>query len=415
MIRPLVQLLSVGLLLGAGLVGCGGGPSEAPGAGPLTVTVSYPLQRQVTDFEDYTGRTAAIESVQVRARVSGYLDKINFTEGAQVQENAVLYVIDPRPYKAAYDSAVALVAQNKASLKLAQENNTRFKGLAKMTPGAVSPQDLDKYQATEEQADAALKQSQANLETARLNFSWTEVRAPVSGRISRTLVTRGNLVVADQTVLATLVSQDPMWAYFDVDEPTVLRVQKLIRDGKVTSYQKAKYPLYLGLSNETDPQTHLQRYPNEGYIDMVNNQFDRATATLQVRGVFPNPEPLLGNRLLTPGMFVRIRVPIGKAYPALLVTQAAIGEDQDRKYVYVVDEQNKVERREVKLGTQQGGLQVIADGLKPDDRVIVSAIQRVQRGAVVNPRPEPMPIPTRESLDWAPRPALKTPTPLPKK
>ena len=203
----------------------------------------------------------------------------------------MLYEIDARPYKAAYDSAVALVAQNKANLKLAQENNDRFKTLAKTTPGAVSPQDLDKYQSTEEQAAAAIEQSQANLETAKLNLGWTKVTAPVSGRISRFLVTQGNLIAADQTVLTTIVSQDPMYAYFDVDEPTVLRVKELIRQGKVAPYKQVKYPVFLGLSLETDRQTQNQLYPHEGQLDFVNNQLDQATATLQARGVFANPMP----------------------------------------------------------------------------------------------------------------------------
>jgi RND family efflux transporter MFP subunit len=399
-------------LLGAvaGLAGCGG-PPEAAGPGPLNVTVSFPLQRQVTDYEVYTGRTAAVDSVQVVARVAGYLEEIHFKEGAEVKKKDVLYEIDRRPYKAAYDSAVALVAQNQASLKLAKENNERFISLAKATPGAVSPQDLDKYRSTEEQADAALKQSQANLETAKLNLDWTKVTAPVSGKISRFLVTQGNLIVADQTILTTIVSQDPMYAYFDVDEPTVLRIKDLIREGKVTAYQKAKYPVFLGLSSETDRTTHNQLYPHEGYIDFVNNQLDQSTATLQVRAVFTNPLPPLGDRLLSPGMFVRIRLPLGTAFPALLVTQAAIAEDQDLKYLYVVDEHNKVVRHNVKLGTAHDGLQVIAEGLEPKERVIVSGIQRVQRGSVVTPRLEPMPIPKRESLPLTPVPLLKTPTP----
>jgi RND family efflux transporter MFP subunit len=383
----LVLLLGLGLGLGAGC----GGPPETGGAGPLNVTVSKPLQRRVTDYEVYTGRTAAVNEVNVVARVTGYLKKLSFEEGAEVTKDEILYEIDRRPYKAAYDSAVALVDQNKASLKLAQENNQRFKLLAKTQPGAVSPQDLDKYQATEEQADAAVKQSQANLETATLNLGWTRVTAPVSGKIGRWLVTQGNLIVADQTTLTTIVSQDPMYAFFDVDEPTVLLVKELIRKGKVTSYQKARYPAFLGLSNETDPKTENQLYPHEGYINFVNNQLDQATATLQVRAVFPNPLPKLGDRLLSPGMFVRVRFPIGEPHSAILVTQAAIAEDQDLKYVYVVDEHNKVVRHNVTLGKVHEGLVVVADGLKAGERVIVDGIQRVRQGATVNPRDVPMP------------------------
>jgi RND family efflux transporter MFP subunit len=408
--------VGLGLLLGAvaGLAGCSA-PPEAPATGAPTVTVSKPLKREVTDYEEYTGRTAAVDSVQVVARVTGYLKEIHFKEGAEVKKEDVLYEIDPRPYKAAYDSAVALAAQNKASLKLAQENNERFKSLAKKTPGAVTPQDLDKYQSTEEQAAAAVAQSLANLETATLNLGWTKVTAPVTGRIGRFLVTQGNLIVADQTTLTTIVSQDPMYAYFDVDEPAVLRVKDLIREGKVAPYQKVRYPVFLGLVLETDRQTQNQLYPHEGHIDFVNNQLDQATATLQVRAVFDNPAPPRGDRLLTPGMFVRVRVPVSIAYPALLVTQAAIAEDQDLKYLYVVDEHNQVVRHNVKLGTAHEGLQVIAEGLQPEERVIVSGIQRVRRGAIVSPHLEPMPIPTRDALPLTPRTPLKPPTPEPKK
>jgi RND family efflux transporter MFP subunit len=409
-------LLGVALFFGAclGLTGCGAS-REAPQRPPLTVTVSEPLQRKVTDYAEYTGRTAAVDSVRVVARVTGYLKTIYFTEGADVDKGAELYEIDPRPYKAAADAAEAQVDQNVAGLKLAQQNNARFQKLAKDQKGAVTQLQLDQYQAQEDQAVAALNQSKANLVTAKLNLGWTKVTAPVKGRISRLLVTQGNLITADQTVLTTIVSQDPIWAEFDVDEPTVLRVKQFIRDGLVTGYKEAKYPVYLGLSNERDPTTRYQLYPHLGYIDFVNNQLDQATATLLVRGLFANPQPRLGDRLLTPRMFVRIRVPVSPSTEALLVTAAAIGEDQNLKYLYVVDKDNKVVRHAVELGSQQDGLQVITKGLKPRERVIVSGIQRVQRGAVVKPRLVPMPIPTRESQAENPKPVLKNPIPQPKK
>ena len=384
--HPLTLLSALSLWVGAGVAlgGCSQTPSHEPPP-PPTVTVSYPVDREVTDYQDYPGRTAAVDSVQVRSRVTGYLDEVSFKDGAEVAEGAVLFKIDPRPYQAAFDAAQAQVGQNRASLQLAKENNTRFKSLAKDNAGAVTLQQLDEYQAKEDQSLASLKQAEANLETANLNLGWTKVTAPISGRTSRKLVTRGNLIAADQTVLTTIVTEDPMWVYFDADEPTVLRVQDLMRQGKFRSVRAGgKPPIFLGLATE-------QGYPHEGFVDFVNNQFDPATATLQVRGVFANPLPSGGERLLTPGLFVRVRVPIGVPYRALLVTAEAVGTDQDRTYLLVLDDQNNVVRRAVELGSVHGALQVVAQGLKAKERVIVNGLQHVHQGIVVTPRLVTMP------------------------
>jgi RND family efflux transporter MFP subunit len=390
----------LGLFLGLclGLAGCSETPEQTPGKQPPTVSVSYPLQREVTDYQDYTGRTAAVDSVQIQARVTGYLEKIYFEEGAEVKEGAVLYEIDPRPYKASHDAAKAQVAQNVASLALAKQDNTRFKKLAKDQEGAVTQVDLDKYQSQQDQAVAALEQSRANLETAKLNVDWTRVTAPVTGLIGRLLVTRGNLIVANQTTLTTVVRQDPMWVYFDADEPTVLQVHELIRQGKfgpaVTG--PPKISLHLQLSNE-------KGFPHEATLDFVNNQIDQATATLLIRAIFPNPKPANGPRLFAPNNFVRVRVPTSAQYQALLVNPEAVGTDQDLRYVYVVDDDNKVVRHNVKLGSLQDGLQVITDGLKPGERVIVTGLQRVQQGATVNATMAPMPAPNPKSEDRNPK------------
>ena len=435
-------VFGLGLFLGSCLVLAGCSPaSEQPGKRLPAVTVSYPLQRQVTDYQDYTGRTAAVESVQVQARVTGYLDNIYFTEGEEVrgddraggaarlvgllgapsgpllaaadlfpgrlQAGDLLYEIDPRPYQAADDAATARVAQNVASLALARENNTRFQKLNKDRPGAVTQVDLDTYQSQEDQAVANLDQAKADLKTADLNLGWTKVTAPVTGRVGRLLVTRGNLIVANQTTLTTIVAQDPMWVYFDADEPTVLQVQELIRQGKYgpADVPVTKIPFYLQLTNE-------KGFPHVATMDFINNQLDQATATLLLRGIFPNPLPAEGPRVFAPNMFVRVRVPTSGSYHALLVTPEAVGTDQDLKYLYVVDEDNKVVRHAVKLGSLQDGLQAITEGLKPEERVIVKGLQRVQQGATVNPTLVPMPTPTQES---SPPPVLKAPAPPPKK
>jgi RND family efflux transporter MFP subunit len=408
----LMPLVGLGLFLGPclGLAGCAHGPADAPGKSPPTVTVSYPLQREVTDIQDYTGRTAAVDSVQVQARVTGYLEKIYFTEGAEVAEGTVLYEIDPRPYKATYDAAKAQVAQNEASLELAKQNNGRFKTLAKEKAGAVTQVDLDQYQSQQDQAVANLDYAKSNLETAKLNLDWTKVKAPVTGLVGRLLVTRGNLIVANQTTLTTVVRQDPMWVYFDADEPTVLQVHELIRQGKFGDARTGppKVPFHMQLSNE-------KGFPHEAALDFVNNQIDLATATLLIRATFSNPKPANGPRLFTPNNFVRVRVPTSAPYQAILVNPEAVVTDQDLKYLFVVDEDNKVVRHNVKLGTLQDGLQVVTDGVKPGERVIVNGLQRVQQGATVNPALVPMPMPPEGSFAPSPPPVLKAPAPAPKK
>jgi RND family efflux transporter MFP subunit len=365
-----------------GLAGCSRG-HEAPQPTLPTVTVSYPIRQEVRDYEDYTGRTAAVDSVQVRARVGGYLQKINFKEGADVKEGDVLFVIDPRPYRAAYNQAEAQVRLQQAQLAYNEAVYQRDLGLYRTQ--AISKEELQQALTQRNSSRASLNAAKANLETARLNLEWTKVTAPVAGRIGRTLVTRGNLVAADQTVLTTIVSQDPIWVYFDVDEPTALRVQKLIRQGKVKSIRAgARVPVYLGLSTE-------QGYPHEGYVDFVNNQVDPTTATLEVRAVFANPKPRVGYRLLSPGLFVRVRVPIGAPYRALLVNAGAVLSDQDVRFVYVLDGNDRVARRNVELGNRHGGLVEIAKGLTLRDRVIVNGIQHVQPGMKVKARLVPMP------------------------
>jgi RND family efflux transporter MFP subunit len=394
-----------------GLLGCRGTSGQAPQKGAPTVTVSYPLEREVTDYQDYTGRTAAVDSVQVQARVTGYLTEIYFEEGEEVKDGTVLYEIDPAPYKAAFEAAKAQVAQNVAALELAKQNNARAKGLNKGKEPGIAKAELDQNEALEKQAVANLDYSKANLATADLNLGWTKVTAPVTGLVGRLLVTHGNLIVANQTTLTTIVRQDPMWVYFDMDEPTALQVRELCREGKfgpATPSHLPKIPFGLQLANE-------KGFPHEAVLDFVNNQIDQATATILIRAIFPNPNPANGPRVFTPNNFVRVRVPTSPPYHALLVNPEAVGTDQDLTYVYVVDGDSTVVRKAVKLGSLQDGLQVITDGLEPGERVIVQGLQRVQQGATVNPRLVPMPIPTQGSLPASPPLALKAPAAPPKK
>ncbi len=361
--------------------GCAGKHAEASETDQQTVTVSYPLKRAVTDYQVYTGRTAAVDSVQIRARVTGYLQKVDFQDGAEVKEGEALVEIDPRPYQAAVDADTASVAMNEASLKLAQQNNSRSQTLFSEKAPGIMQAEVDQSQSQLAKSVASLNQSKASLETTRLNLDWTKVTAPVSGQISYKLVTRGNLITADQTILTTIVSQDPMWVYFNVDEPTIVRLRQLIRQGKIPSTASGKVahvPVSVALTGE-------EGFPHEGYVDFANNQLDQATATLLVRAVLPNPKPPVGERVFTPAMFVRVRLPIGSPYEALLVSEAAVGTDQNLKYLYVVNERNTVVRHAVNLGTQQEGLQVISTGLQPGEHVIVNGLQHVHPGDVVNP------------------------------
>jgi membrane fusion protein, multidrug efflux system len=393
------------------LAGCSHAAGEGGEKHLPTVTVSTPLEREVTDYQDYTGRTASVNFIQLQARVTGYLDKIYFREGAEIAAGTVLYEIDPRPYKASFDAAKAQVAQNAAALELAKQDNRRFKALYKDQPGATTKQDLDKYQSQEDQAVANLDYAKANLETAKLNLDWTKVTASVGGVIGRLLVTKGNLIVANQTTLTTIAAQDPLWVYFDMDEPTALQVRELARQGKFGPASDAppKIPFHLRLANE-------KGFPHEAIMDFVNNQVDQATATLLIRAIFRNPKPENGPRVFTPNNFVLVRVPTSAAYQALLVAPEAVGTDQDLKYLFVVDAEDKVVRHAVKLGSLQDGLQVITEGLAKGERVIVNGLQRVAPGAVVTPTLVPMPLPPTGSPSTNPpavreNAVLKSPVP----
>lgn len=391
----------------ATICGCSGEDHSATDAPPPVVRVAKPVVREVTDYVYFTGRTDAVQSVDLQARVTGYLDSVDFKAGTEVKAGQQLFKIDPRPYQAALDAALGQVKLAEAQVKVAAADYARAVNIAR-TPGAISQQDIDRYAAAEEEANAQLDASKANAESARLNLEFTTIASPVDGLIGRNYPSAGNLVRQDNTLMATVVSQDPMYAYFDVDEQTMLRVGRLIREGKIHSKASgAIVPVQMALADEGND------FPHEGEVDFINNQVSAATGTLEVRGVFPNPHLKDGpERMLKPGMFVRIRVPIGDPHSALLVPQAAIGTDQGRKFLLVVDDKNVVEERVVELGSQQsGGLQAVipvkmvrtSEGLRranPDapsseptidsvaasDQVIVGGLQRVRPGMTVKTR-----------------------------
>jgi RND family efflux transporter MFP subunit len=312
------------------LAGCARAPSEAPAAAPPPVTVSYPVEREVTDYADFTARTAAVDSVELRARVSGYLDKVNFKEGALVKKGDVLFEIDPRTYQAVLKHAEGNLAAAEAHVVRLDADFARARRL--VGTGAISREDYDKVVGDRGEAVASQAALKAAVERAQLDLGFTKVTAPVGGRVSRYYVTVGNLVQAGDltggTLLTTIVSVDPMYAYFDVDEHTVLRVKQLIREGKAQNAEEVEIPVWLGLANEDG-------HPHRGSIHFIDNQVNPRTGTLRVRGVFPNKDDAL-----SPGYFARVRVPIGVPHNTLLVTERALDTDQGQKVVYVVDKDN---------------------------------------------------------------------------
>jgi RND family efflux transporter MFP subunit len=376
---PIVAVVMLGL--SSVLVGCARAPAEATASAPLPVMVSHPVERDVTDYADFTGRTAAVDSVEVRARVSGYLDTVNFKEGALVKKDDKLFEIDPRPYRAELARAKGTVAQIDARVRRLERDYHRAKNL--IVRGAVGQEEYDRYEADYREAVASLDIAKANRDLAELNVEYAKVTTPVSGRVSRYVVTVGNLIQAgDQgvgTLLTTIVSVDPMYAYFDVDEHTALRVRQLVREGKADSPRDGGFPVSLGLANE-------EGHPHQGTVNFVDNQVNPKTGTIRLRGVFPNKD-----QVLLPGLFARVRTPIGRPHRALLVSERALDTDQGQKILYVVNDENEVEIRPVRLGALHNGLREIADGLKQGERMVIEGMQHVRPGVTVEPNLVDMP------------------------
>lgn len=367
---------ATGLLLSA--VGC---EKEQPQAKPHlpAVDVAIPVAKPVAGYEDFIGRTDAVSKVDIRARVSGYLVKVAFTDGDHVKKGQLLYEIDPRPFQAELDQALGTVERLEAEKKLLAIQVDRYTKLA--AKGASSQQDLDEYIAKQAENVGAIKAAKANVEKAELNLDFTKITAPIDGKIGRTLITVGNLVNADATLLTTLMSIDPMYAYFSVEEPMLLEIRKSIRDGIYKEQTNQRVPVRMGLADDTE-----KTFPLKGWLDFANNTVDPQTGTIEVRGVFENPyhEPEKP-ALLMPGYFVRVRLEDSRPQETLLITDRAIGTDQGDKFVYVVDDANKVVYHRVTLGQLFGGLRAIETGLKPGERVVVNGLQRIRPGLEVKP------------------------------
>jgi RND family efflux transporter MFP subunit len=344
-----------------------------------TVLVSEPIIRSVTEYEEFTGMTQAKQTIEVRAHVSGYLDKANFVDGALVKKDEVLFEIDPSTFEADLAQAEANLLQAEAKAERTLLDLNRNEKLA--ARGIVSQEDFNKFRGDQKEAEAAVGSARAARNRAKLNLEYTKVKTIISGRVSKRMIDPGNMVKADETPLTTVVSLDPIFAYFDVDEGTELRLRRLVLEGKLQSLSDPIMPVELALADETG-------YPHKGTTDFSDNQLDANTGTLRMRGVFSNADGLLA-----PGRFVRVRIPLGAPHQGLLVAEQAVGRDQNQKYVYVVDAENNVEYRRVKVGRLYDGLREVVDGLKPGEKVVVNGLQRIRPKIKVETETVPMPTP----------------------
>ncbi len=342
------------------LAGC---HKDPPPMQPPQVTVAPAIQRVVGDWDEFTGHFEAVNSVEVRPRVGGFVQRVAFTEGTTVHQGDVLFVIDPRPYEAEVARAEAMVAQARTRNELATMEVERAKKL--VNSQAISREELDARTSGRAEGDAAIRAAEAALRVATLNLEWTVVRAPITGRVGRAEVTPGNLVQAGPTLLTTIVSLDPIYVYFDADEQAYL---KYISAGSAGPKGRQ---VQIGLANETG-------FPHEARLNFVDNRVDGSAGTIRVRAVLPNT-----NQLFTPGLFARVRLLGGDRRPVTMVQDAAIGTDQDRKFVLVLKSDNTVEYRPVMLGRVVDGLRVIDSGLQPGERVVINGLMRVRPGMKV--------------------------------
>ncbi|HYC00905.1 MAG TPA: efflux RND transporter periplasmic adaptor subunit [Candidatus Limnocylindrales bacterium] len=375
--RPRSPLLAAMMLAALpALTACGNrGPAVAE-LPPPEVSVARPVVRPVEDMFEASGHMEAVDKVEIRARVSGYLVEVNFTDGAMVEKGQILFVIDPRPYEAAAAQASGDVGRWQAALRKAEADVARATRL--LPQGAASKSELETAVAARDSATAEIRAAQAKLDAARLDLEFTRVTAPISGRISNTAVTVGNLVQAgvNSPVLSTIVATDPLYAYFDCDERMVLhqRERRLAAGQRVApaDIRSLNLPVYVGLANETG-------YPHKGVLDFVDNQADPTTGTIRARAVFANPD-----NLFQPGLFVRVRLSLGPPVPSLLVPDRAIGTDQSNKYVLVVNDQSVVEPRIVRLGQRtDDGMRAVLSGVGEHERVIVNGLLRARPGITV--------------------------------
>lgn len=373
----------------AGFVSCGKKEDSAAAAGhgampPAAVTIAHPTQQRVTEWDEFTGRLDASESVELFSQVTGYLESIHFVEGSEVKKGDLLFKIDARPFQAVLNQANAQLEQAKVRLELAKNEFNRSSKLVKTN--AVSAEEFDAKSKAVSEAEAGVQVAQATVDKAALDVGYTEVKSPLDGRIGRKLMDAGGLVIGGPmgaTKLASIVALDPMHCYIDADELSVLRYQRLNREGNGQAMAKEdRIPCEMALADS-------EGFPYKGVIDFVDNRMDPNTGTIRVRAVFENPKPERGQRELHPGYFARVRIPGGGTYEALLIDDKAVGASQAQKVVMVVGEGNIVMPRVVTVGPlQPDGKRVIRSGLKPEDKVIVNGLAKIRPGMPVAPMTE---------------------------
>lgn len=396
--RPLLQVTGL-CLFGIILAGCKREEPKVVVPPPLNVTVAKPVVEEVTDYDEYPGTISAYASVDIYARVTGFITKISFTDGQEVKAGAELFVIDPRPYQAEFDMQTATIETATAQLKLAEQEFLRTQELFRTK--SASAENLDEATAKRDSAKGDLARAQSDLEQKKLYLDWTSVTAPFDGRMSNRLVNIGNLVNGSQgsaTKLTTIVAEDPIYVYFDVDERSMQRYldqaeKNNHRKPNLANVANLKMPVQFALASETG-------FPHEGYIDFIDTQTNNKTGTVKVRAIFTNPD-----RLYLPGYFARIRIRSGPPHQGMLVSERAIGSELTLRFVYVADKDGKVVMKPLTLGREHDGMREVLTGLSPTDEVIVDNIQMLRQGETVKTTEGPMP---RLPLDIP-----GTPIPLP--
>lgn len=338
---------------------------------PPAVTVAPAVGRIVNEWDEFTGRIEAVDRVEVRPRVSGYIRRVAFKEGSEVRKGDILFVIDQREYRAAFERAEAQLAQATTQYELSKSESQRADALIK--ENAISREEFDARTSGTAQAEAAIKAAQAAVEAARLDVEWAVVRAPISGRVSRAEVTEGNLVQQGSSLLTTVVSLDPVYVYFESDEQAYLRYNGLDSAGVRKKPRNSRDPVRMGLANE-------QGFPHVGQLDFIDNQLDPRTGTIRVRAVFDNKD-----RLFTPGLFARVQLLGRGTFEAVLVRDGAIGTDQDRKFVYVLKPDSTIDYRAVEPGRIVDGLRIIRKGLGAGENIVINGLQRVRPGVKAAP------------------------------
>jgi membrane fusion protein, multidrug efflux system len=379
------------------LVDCNRSPANK-GAPPLPVNVVTVVEKEVNEWDEFTGRLDPVESVEIRPRVSGYITEIHFEAGAIVKKGDLLYVIDPRPYQADFDRAKAEVDRMDAQLKLAQIELNRAKELRDKNTIAAS--EFDQKAASFQGSAAAKSSAEAAKNAAALNLEFTQIKSPIDGRVSDQRITVGNLVqpgAGPESVLTTVVSVDPIYAKVDADENAILKYVKLSEEGKRVSARTAKIPAWIELGNETN-------FPHEGVVDFVDNRLDPSTGTVRARVVLKNWDP----NLITPGFFVRVRIAGATPYRAALVADKVISSQQGLKYAFVVKSDNAIERRNLETASMFEGKRIVKNGLKDGEKVVSTRLQLLQPGMKVTPVAEEPPAGGPEAKPTAaPSPTAK--------